>query len=78
MKTVYSFYWCDEAGGCGENEGMFDTNGKMLDCWSCNDASWHDEYFNGFMEKLGINVKRPLPAKFRKQAIAQIKASFGW
>jgi hypothetical protein len=36
--------------------GMFDQNGKLLDYWHDNDATWRDEYFAGFMKALGIKV----------------------
>jgi hypothetical protein len=41
----------------GEVEGMFTEDGELLDIWACNDASWRNEYFSGFLEKLGIEVK---------------------
>lgn len=73
MKTAYFFY----TEKFGENEGVFDETGKLIDCWSCNDANWRDEYFNGFMEKLGIKMQR-LPKKFEAKAIKQIKDRLGF
>lgn len=72
MKNIYRFY----SEKYGEVEGMFEEDGKMIDCWSCNDATWRSEYFNGFMKKLGINVLR-LPEKFEKKALEQIRECFG-
>lgn len=53
MKKVYAAYTEE----CGEVEGMFDEDGNLLDLWSSNDATWRNEYFSGFMKKLGIEVK---------------------
>lgn len=74
MKTIYIHYVCDE--DIGECQGMFDDAGKLLDGWSCNDGDWRGEYFDGFMEKIGIKVKE-LPAKFKKDALKQLKEHFG-
>lgn len=73
LTIIYFFY-----SECfGEVEGMFDTNGNMLDCWMCNDATWRNEYFSGFMSKLGYTIK-PLPEKFHESALKKIADSFGW
>ena len=40
-------------------EGMFTEKGELLDWWFDNDATWRNEYFSGFMEKLGFEVKHP-------------------
>lgn len=58
MVTIYSVYIEDCDFG-GEVEGMIDESGKVLGFWFSNDASWRDEYFNGFMEELGIKVVTP-------------------
>lgn len=73
MKKIYSFY----SEKYGEVEGMFDEKGKLLDCWSCRDANWRNEYFNGFMEKLGVQVLA-LPKKYEKKALEQIRECFGF
>ena len=64
MKTIYHVYHCGD--DCGEVEGMFDVDGKALDMWCCNDASWRNEYFAGFMREIGVNVVTKVPAKIRK------------
>lgn len=57
MKTIYRAF-SEEA---GEVEGMFDENGELLGIWSCNDASWRNEYFSPFMKRLGITIERATP-----------------
>ena len=52
MKTIYHIY-SDKDGEC---QGMFDESEVYLDGWFCDDANWRNEYFSGFMEKLGLNV----------------------
>ncbi len=68
MKIIYQFY----SENPFEWEGMFDEKGKLLDYWSCSDANWKSEYFDGFMTKLGIQIL-PLPEKFRKKAVEQVR-----
>lgn len=46
----------------GENDLVFDSKFKCIDGWSCNDATWRGEYFNGMMKKLGVEVRNELPA----------------
>jgi hypothetical protein len=53
---IYFVYACDEDGS-GEVEGMFSEDGTLLGSWACNDGQWRSEYFNHFMNKLGINVE---------------------
>lgn len=72
MKIIYEFY----SEKYGEVEGMFNTDGKLIDCWSSNDANWRGEYFNGFMKKIGVEVER-LPKKFEKKALEQIVEEMG-
>lgn len=72
MKIVY-YFSSDKPFEC---EAMFDEKGKLLGCWSCNDANWRNEFFDDFLEKLGIEVL-PLPKKYRKKAIEQIRENFG-
>jgi hypothetical protein len=52
MRTISIVY--SEAQG--EIEGAFDENGELLSFWSCNDATWRNEYFGPFMKKLGIKT----------------------
>jgi hypothetical protein len=73
MKIIYHFYTEALTDDC---EGMFDEKGKMLDCWSCRDARWQNEFFDYFLEKLGIEVL-PLPKKYSKKALDQIRENFG-
>ena len=39
-----------------EAEGAFLPDGTCLGWWSCNDANWRDEYFNGWLEEVGVKV----------------------
>ena len=55
MKIVYNFYYCGD--DVGEVEGMFDENDKLLGTWCCNDGMWRNEYFNGFLQELGIDIQ---------------------
>jgi hypothetical protein len=57
MKTIYIIY----TERYGENNLVFDSKLKCIDGWSCNDATWRDEYFNGLMKQLGIEVLSELP-----------------
>ena len=71
MKIIYHFYTEEPF----EYEAMFD-GGIIIDAWSCNDASWRNEYFSGLMSYLDVQVK-PLPKKYHKDAIKQIHQVFG-
>ena len=55
MRTIYII--CVE--DVGEVEGAFDDKGELLDTWCNNDATWRHEYFEGFMNELGITVGDP-------------------
>ena len=55
MTTKVHFVYIEDD-DVGEVEGMFLDDGTMLGTWCCNDASWRSEYFNGFMEALGVQV----------------------
>lgn len=72
MTTIYIEYVCDDF--VGEVEGAFDENGNVLDIWSNNDANWRGEYFNPFMEKLGIEVKS---GKFERELVEAAKEMWG-
>lgn len=52
MKTL-RYVFLDEY----EVDGIFDNKGELLGTWSCNDACWRNEYFSGFISKLGIRVE---------------------
>ena len=54
MTTIYFLSICDD--DVGEVEGMFDANGDVLGTWCNNDARWRGEYFEPFLEALGIRV----------------------
>ncbi len=59
MKTIYHVYYEGYEDGLpetGEIEGMIDSDGNLLGAWAANDGTWRGEYFDGFMEKLGIEV----------------------
>lgn len=69
-KTIYIIY--TEA--CGENNIVFDDKFKVITAWSCNDATWRDEYFQPLMDYLGVKVLENLPEsvdedKLIKQAL---------
>ena len=51
----------------GEVEGAFELHGTLIDLWSCNDASWRGEYFDGMMHTLGIDVKYPYQLSEEKE-----------
>ena len=53
MKTIYIMYCEDE----GEYELWFDENKKLIGGYSCNDASWRDEYLGPIFKVSGINVE---------------------
>ena len=72
-KVIYSVRCEDDY---GEYEGMIDEDGNILDIWSNNDATWRDEYFNGFMAELGITVKSGTAAH-RKILKKQAKELWG-
>ena len=59
MKIIYHVYACE--GELGEVEGMFDSKGNLISCWCCDDATWRNEYFSGFMQYLGVEVKSRNP-----------------
>lgn len=74
MRRIYNIY-VEEA---GEAEAMYvehdDDGFKLIGYWFMNDATWRGEYFDGFMEELGITVEYPkgalekkLKALFKKQ-----------
>ena len=72
MKIIYIESICnDEA---GEVEGAFDEDGTLLGLWAANDGNWRREYFNGFMKKIGIDVKR---GKFEDKLEAEAVELFG-
>jgi hypothetical protein len=52
MTKVFYVYYEDE----WEAEGFFDANGRLLACWSRNDADWRSEYMNPLLEELGFKV----------------------
>lgn len=67
MKIIRIVY--DEE--CGESEAVFDEAGNLIGSWHGNDASWRDEYFNPFMQSLGIKVTRSEdPALIAKLRVA--------
>ena len=57
MKTIYFLSICED--NVGEVQGFFDEAGNVVDFWSCNDANWRGEYFDGLLSKLGYDVKYP-------------------
>jgi hypothetical protein len=78
MINIYIVY--SEGSKCGEIEGVFDADENILDVWSCNDAQWRNEYFAGFMDKLGIEVHYPaetIRAKLEKKLIEHCKKEWG-
>lgn len=53
MKTIYFSDYCGEY---GEAQAIFDEDGSLLGQWFCDDGNWRSEYFDGFLNKLGIVV----------------------
>ena len=51
MKKIFRYYSQKHFSEC-----MVDENHNILGVWHENDAQWRGEYFNNFMEKLGIEV----------------------
>lgn len=35
---------------------VFNESGKQIGSWHANDGKWREEYFNPFLEELGIKV----------------------
>jgi len=58
MKIVYIVYFEDY----GEYQVAATEDGEILDIWACNDAMWRNEYFHGFMKRLGFEVREDAPA----------------
>lgn len=42
----------------GNIQAIVDTDDKVLDYWSLDDAHWNEEYFTKFMSKVGVKVFR--------------------
>jgi hypothetical protein len=55
---------------------MFSETGELLGIWSCNDATWRNEYFSDFMEALGFKVENASPELVDK-LIATAKEYWG-
>lgn len=75
---IYSIYIEDS--DLGEVEGMINDKGEVIGYWWSNDASWRNEYFGPFMQKLGITVVTPekkLYVKLQKVLKKHIQASQG-
>lgn len=60
----------------GECEGAFDEHGNLLDFWSCNDASWRNEYFSPFLKKLGIETQESDSPSLRKKLEKAVKKAW--
>lgn len=76
-KTLYNSSF--EGGNIGEADGFFEiVDGKveLVDCWSCNDAMWRDEYMNGILEWAGVKLER-LPVKYKREAEKLIEKAWG-
>ena len=78
MKKLYFIF---SGGECGEVDGVFDENENIIGYWFCNDATWRNEYFSGFMKSLGFECIAELPAKDRtrleKKLLTKLKKE-GW
>lgn len=57
----------------GEIEGMFDEDDHLISAWSCNDATWRHEYFEEFMEELGVKIISSSEPKLVKKLIKHFK-----
>ena len=75
MKTIYIISVCNDY---GEADFVFDEEGIIIDFWANNDADWRHEYFNGFMEELGINVLNEAPKRMKLEEKAKRKMKQDW
>jgi hypothetical protein len=57
----------------GEIEGMFDEGDHLISAWSCNDATWRNEYFDEFIKELGAKVITSDDPKLVKKLIKYFK-----
>jgi hypothetical protein len=73
MKKLYVYCYSGDSDEIGEVEGIFDDKFVLLDFWHCNDANWSNEYFGGFINKLGFTISG-LPKNKQKQADKQFEA----
>lgn len=67
MKTIHIVYWFDESDGI-DFEAVFDGE-TLLECWSTNDATWHSETNDSWLEKVGIKIAYREPTESDKAAI---------
>lgn len=54
VKKVTIVFWNDEKNG-GEYEAAFE-GAELLDAWHTNDALWRGEYYDTFLEKIGVKI----------------------
>ncbi len=52
MKKIYHI----NVSVIGEQDFFFDSKGKILAYWDCNDANYRSEYMNPLLNKLGYEV----------------------
>ena len=72
MKTVFIVYWYDSKDKI-DFEAAFDGD-ILVDAWNTNDAIWHGEYYDSFLEKMGLKIEYREPTDLDKE---QIKKHFG-
>ena len=73
MKTIYILFYED----FGEIDIAFDKDGAPLHWWSCNDATWRQEYFGPLMKTLGVEVKTSADPDTRKKFLKNAIKTFG-
>lgn len=52
LKTILHVFFEEY----GEHDVFYDEEGRIIDYWHCNDASWRGEYFSGLMAYMGYEV----------------------
>ncbi len=60
---------------CGEVQGIFDAEFKLLDFWSMNDACFRQEYMTRAFTVLGIEFLHPTNEQFDAMAETLEKAA---
>jgi hypothetical protein len=69
MKIIY----CLSVEDPFEVDAFFDEDDKIITWWSCNDATWRDEYMSGLLKHCGYKTERPKGER-RERLEAQLRA----
>ena len=65
MKTAYFHFYTGNK--CDEVEAFFDDKYNLVDSWSCNDATYREEYLGPGLRTLGLDIQR-LPERLKNRA----------